>query len=113
MIQQLVATKGSTVLLWQVLAESVNQLRLWKNQDELSDSQFDQYVQNFRTVFALAVPTLAVLDHALALAKRYSLSHWDSLILGACKEAGVTVLYTEDMGSPRVIDTIQLINPLT
>src|SRR5947207_2616396 len=72
LIQQLVAVKGSTMLLWQVLAESVNQLRLWKNQGELSDSQFDQYVQNFRTLFPLEVPTLAVLDHALDLAKRYS-----------------------------------------
>src|SRR5947208_986749 len=70
LIQQLVAAKGSTVLLWQVLAEAVNQLRFWKNQGELSDSQFDQYVQNFRTLYSLAVPSLAVLDHALDLAKR-------------------------------------------
>jgi predicted nucleic acid-binding protein len=112
LIQQLVLAKGSTILLWQVLAESVNQLRVWKNRGELSDSQFDQYVQNFRTIFSLAVPSLAVLDHALDLAKRYSLSHWDSMILGACKVAGVTTLYTEDMGAPTAIDGIQLVNPL-
>jgi predicted nucleic acid-binding protein len=54
----------------------------------------------------------AVLDHALDLAGRFSLSHWDSMILGACKEAAVTKLYTEDMGSPRIIDGIELVNPL-
>lgn len=34
------------------------------------------------------------------------------MLLGACVEAGVTTLYTEDMGAPRTIDTIQLVNPL-
>jgi predicted nucleic acid-binding protein len=34
------------------------------------------------------------------------------MLLGACLEAGVTTLYTEDMGSPRQIDSIRLVNPL-
>ena len=33
------------------------------------------------------------------------------MLLGACVEAGVTTLYTEDMGAPRKIETIDLINP--
>lgn len=34
------------------------------------------------------------------------------MILGACKDAGVSTLYTEDMGSPAIYDGIQLVNPL-
>jgi predicted nucleic acid-binding protein len=34
------------------------------------------------------------------------------MILGACKDAGVTTLYTEDMGAPTIIDGIKLVNPL-
>jgi hypothetical protein len=34
------------------------------------------------------------------------------MILGACAEAGVTKLYTENMGAPRTINGIELINPL-
>jgi predicted nucleic acid-binding protein len=34
------------------------------------------------------------------------------MILGACRDANVTTLYTEDMGAPRSIDGIQLVNPL-
>ena len=30
----------------------------------------------------------------------------------ACLEAGVQTLYTEDMGAPRTINGLQLINPL-
>jgi predicted nucleic acid-binding protein len=35
------------------------------------------------------------------------------MILGACQAAGVTRLYTEDMGAPRTIDSIELINPFS
>ncbi len=51
-------------------------------------------------------------DLALNLADRFSLAHWDSMILGACQAAGVTILYTEDMGAPRAINGVQLINPV-
>jgi predicted nucleic acid-binding protein len=33
------------------------------------------------------------------------------MLLGACAEAGVETLYTEDMGAPVDIDGISLINP--
>jgi predicted nucleic acid-binding protein len=111
LIRQLVAG-GGTVMLWQVLVESIHQLRRWKDRGDLTVAEFDQHAQEFRSVFPVVFPTIDVLDHALDLTKRYSLSHWDSMILGACKVAGVTTLYTEDMGSPRLIDGIQLINPL-
>ena len=77
----------------------------------LTKREFDDRVRDFRSSFPIRVPAEAVLDHALDLANRYSLSHWDSMLLGACVEAGVTTLYTEDMGSPRTIDSIQLVNP--
>ena len=57
------------------------------------------------------MPSLAVMVEALDLSGRYSLSHWDSMILGACKVAKITTLFTEDMGAPRSIDGIQLIDP--
>ena len=41
----------------------------------------------------------------------YTLSHWDSMLVAASAEAGVTMLYTEDMGAPRNIDTVELVNP--
>src|ERR1017187_7824242 len=111
LIRQLVAS-GGTVMLWQVPGESIHQLRRWKDRGDLTESEFDHHAQEFRNVFPVVFPTIGVLDHALDLAKRYSLSHWDGLILGACKEAGITTLYTEDMGSPTSIDGIQLVNPL-
>ena len=112
LFQQLLSGSARTYLLWQVLGESINQLRRWQAQGQLTQLEFDQHVQTFRTKFPLVLPKALVVDYALDLAKRYSLSHWDSMILGACKEAGVTTLYTEDMGAPTVFDGIHLVNPL-
>jgi predicted nucleic acid-binding protein len=50
-------------------------------------------------------------DAAMEMAERHNLSHWDSMILGARRAAGMKRLYTEDMGAPRVIDQIELVNP--
>ena len=111
LIRQLLV-HGGTIVPWQVLIESVQQLRRWNDRGDLTAAEFDQQVQEFRDVFPVVFPTIGVLDHALDLAKRYSLSHWDSMILGACKEAGATTLYTEDMRAPTNIDGIQLVNPL-
>jgi predicted nucleic acid-binding protein len=33
------------------------------------------------------------------------------MLIGACKEAKVDTLYTEDMGAPVVIDGLVLLNP--
>ena len=42
---------------------------------------------------------------------RFSLSHWDSMLLAACKEAGVTTLYSEDLDSGTDYDGLRVVNP--
>lgn len=111
LLRQLGSAAEPTVLLWQVLGELTQQLRRWRDQGRLTPADFSQYVQAFRHVFPLALPTPEAFDFAVSLAERFSLSHWDSMILGACQSAGATRLYTEDMGAPRIIDGIGLINP--
>ncbi len=111
LLTQLRAASVSTVLLWQVVGEFVRVLRSWQDQGLIQRSSLMRYVRHLRSLFTLTMPTPAVLDRALDLSGRYSLPHWDSMLLGACLEAGVTVLYTEDMGAPVSYDGVQLINP--
>src|SRR5689334_12026719 len=87
LLRGLVTGTEPTVLLWQVLTETAQQLRRWKDKGELTDAEFLQHVQAFRKLFPLMLPIEGVFDRALDLASRFSLSHWDSMILGACKEA--------------------------
>lgn len=60
-------------------------------------------------VILLPVPDLW--PETQALQGRYSLSFWDALLIATCPRDGVKVLYTEDIGAPRTIDTLSLVNP--
>jgi len=111
LLKQLHSDPEPSLLLWQVLGELAQQLRRWRDQGRLTPDEFLQHVQAFRYAFPLTLPTAEAFDAAMHLAKQYSLSHWDSMILGACQVAGVTRLYTEDMGAPRNIGGIELQNP--
>jgi predicted nucleic acid-binding protein len=111
LLLQLRSAPEPTFLLWQVLGEVAQQLRRWRDQDRLTAGEFAQHVQAYRHLFPLMLPTVGAFDAALSFAERFSLSHWDSMILGACHAAGATRLYTEDMGAPRTIDGIELIDP--
>ncbi len=111
LLRKLASDGTSTVLLWQVLGEFVRQLRYWQDQGQLTRDGTLRYVAAFRKLYPVVMPTAEVLDRALDLAGRHSLSHWDSMLLGACKEAGVTTLYTEDMGAPATYDGVELVNP--
>ena len=113
LLRQLANDSEPTFIPWQVLCELANQLRRWQDQHWLTREASLSYLAAFRNLFPTVMPTLAVLDHALDFTGRYSLSHWDSMLLGACIEAKADVLYTEDMGAPASYDGIRLINPFT
>jgi predicted nucleic acid-binding protein len=111
LIRQLRSRSDEVVIPWQVIGEFLRYLRSLEDQGQLARPDVERILRGYRRLFALALPTTRVLDHALALSGRFSLSHWDSMLLGACLDAGVDTLYTEDMGAPVVIDRITLINP--
>ena len=111
LLRRLCSDPTPTLLLWQVLGELMRQLRSWQDQGRITRDTVLRYVAVFRNMFPMGMPIPRVADHALNLAARYSLSHWDSMLLGACKEAAVTTLYTEDMGAPTSYDGIRLVNP--
>ncbi|MFO8041509.1 MAG: hypothetical protein R6U67_18930 [Sodalinema sp.] len=41
---------------------------------------------------------------------RYSLSHWDAMLIAACLDVQVQTIYTEDFGYPE-IDGLRIVNP--
>lgn len=105
------ALQRDTVLLWQVAGEFLRQLSAWRHQGHLSQDKVLRLSRAIRRMFPLILPTESALDRALHYAHTYTLSHWDSMLVAACAESGITTLYTEDMGAPRKIDTVDLVNP--
>jgi predicted nucleic acid-binding protein len=105
------AGAGQSVLLWQVACEFVGQARRWESIGVLPRNRTPRYIGFYRTKFVLSIPVPVVLEKATWLFETYSLSHWDSMLVAACIEAGVDTLYSEDMGAPRQIESVRLVNP--
>lgn len=102
-----------TVLLWQAAAEFLSCMRRWEAAGRITRSDTLAYLQQLDAMFANAYlyPKRPVLDISLDLSSRYSLSHWDSMLLAACVEAGVQTLYTEDLDTGMSYDTVTVVNP--
>ncbi|MBI2836817.1 MAG: PIN domain-containing protein [Acidobacteria bacterium] len=65
----------------------------------------------FLGVFRMVLPNSAVLDRARSLHLDHSTSFWDAMILAACIEAGVDILYSEDVPGLGTAREIRVINP--
>ncbi|MSQ94348.1 MAG: PIN domain-containing protein [Gemmataceae bacterium] len=107
----LVAARPATVLPWQVAGELLNWLRKWEAQGRVSTDDAEAHFRDVLSMFPLAIPGASVFATYFALRKRFSLSHWDSMLLAACKEAGVTTLYSEDMAAGTDYDGLTIVNP--
>jgi predicted nucleic acid-binding protein len=57
------------------------------------------------------MPSRSLLRPSLDLSSRYSLSHWDSLLLAACADADVNTLYSEDLDNGMTYDGVTVVNP--
>jgi predicted nucleic acid-binding protein len=60
---------------------------------------------------AILLPVPDLWSETKAVQGRHALSFWDALLVSTCLRDGVKVLYTEDMGAPRFINGLSLINP--
>ena len=69
------------------------------------------YWRQIEALLPLIPPTAKVIDRALGLCSRNSLSHWDSLLLAACIDAGASTLYSEDLSDGMTYDSVTVLNP--
>ena len=67
--------------------------------------------RRFSAMFTLRIPSQSIFQLSFDLRSRFSLSHWDSMLLAACKDACVTTLYSEDMDSGTDYDGLTIVNP--
>jgi len=108
---QLVQTPSETWLLWQVAGEFLSCMRRWESTGRISPADVEANIRDLLAMFPLALPTQNVIVLSLDLSSRFSLSHWDSMLLAACIEAGVDALYSEDLDVATTYDTVTVINP--
>jgi predicted nucleic acid-binding protein len=105
----LVSALTDGVFLWQVASEYLAASRKLEALG-YDRAQAYQYVRDLQQVWYTALPTWSVIDRAENLMGRFSLSHWDSMIVAACLEVNAQILYTEDFGYSS-IDGLRIVNP--
>lgn len=109
--QQLIAAVRPLALPWQVGCEFIAASR------KLTAQGFDEAkawlalakMQAMADVVLLPEPPLWA--ETRSLQQKHMLSFWDALLAAICIRENVQTLYTEDMGAPRMIDSLSLVNP--
>jgi predicted nucleic acid-binding protein len=109
----LVRALPPTVLLWQVCGELLNWLGKWEAAGQITAADAEAHFNDFLAMFPVSTPTQNAFSQYFALRTRFSLSHWDAMLLAACKAAGVTNLYSEDMQDGMNYDGVTVTNPFT
>ena len=109
--QSVIAQTQALVLPWQVGCEFIAASR------KLAPLGFDETLawKALEQMEAMAsivlMPDPQLWRDVPSLQTTHSLSFWDALLVAACHSGGVDTLYTEDMGSPRSIEGLALVNP--
>ena len=111
LLYNLILKPHETILLWQVAVEFLACLRKAERKGLLTGEQVKVNFREVLQLFSLKFPTAKVFERGFVLHERYSLSHWDSLLVAACLEAGVTCLYSEDMQHGADYDGVNIVNP--
>jgi predicted nucleic acid-binding protein len=111
LLDRLQLVPGESVLLWQTAGEFLRYLRAREAKGRLTSAQVKEHFAHVVNLFPLVPPSRGLLPHYFHLFERFSLSHWDSMLLAACKEAGVTTLYSEDTDAGTDYDGLRIVNP--
>lgn len=112
LLRQLGHTDGP-LLMWQVLGEFLAGLRRWEQQRGYAPRRTRLYFQLISNRMRIEYPDLAAAERSFEFRERYSLSHWDSMLLAACVTAGVDTLYSEDMGDGMTYESVTVVNPFS
>jgi predicted nucleic acid-binding protein len=111
LLRKLARDAEPVILLWQVAVEYVACLRRWENLGRISRNETLTAVSRMESTFECVLPTQNLSPLSFDLSSTYSLSYWDSLLIAACLNAGVTTLYSEDLGAGDTYESVRVVNP--
>lgn len=106
----LVDDASDGILLWQVACEFIaasRKLAQFGLTSELSWAHLADFIQ----ALPLVLPSFRVLDAARSLHLEHQWSFWDAMLIGACLEAGIERLYSEDLPGRKPPGNLEIVNP--
>jgi predicted nucleic acid-binding protein len=108
--ENLIRTLPDAVLLWQVACEYIAASRKLERFGYSRERAWID-LHKLEMLWATQSPVWHILGRTEDLMRRYSLSSWDALLIGACLEGGVTRLYSEDFDASVRAEGLEVINP--
>lgn len=109
--QQLIASVRPLALPWQVGCEFIAASRKLAPLGFTEAQAWSALSAMQALADVILLPVSDLWPETESLQGRFSLSFWDAVLVAACLHDGVKILYTEDIGAPRTIDTLSLVNP--
>jgi predicted nucleic acid-binding protein len=101
------------VLPWQVGCEFLAAARKLEPFGFTADDAWAVLADMQVIASAILLPEPMLWAETRTLSGRFTLSFWDALLVAPCLRGGVKTLYTEDMGAPRTVEGLALVNPFT
>jgi predicted nucleic acid-binding protein len=111
LLQQLAEADDAPVISTQVLQETFAGLTRKLEMDPVDALSTLQMVQ--AASFTIQSIDAPLIWRAATRTIEDKLAFWDSLIVEAAREAGCSVLYSEDMPADRIFDGVKVTNPFT
>jgi predicted nucleic acid-binding protein len=109
LLQQLAAEDDAPVVSTQVLQETYVGLTRKLEMDPMEALSTLQMIH--AASFTIQSVDVPLIWRAATRTLQDKISFWDSLIVEAAREAGCSVLYSEDMQADRSFDGIKIVNP--
>jgi predicted nucleic acid-binding protein len=78
---------------------------------KLPPIQAKKQVEGWQTLFSVVAAGPATLNRAIAAVEFHQLSFWDSMLWSAARDAGVTMLLSEDFHNGQELGGIRIVNP--
>jgi predicted nucleic acid-binding protein len=109
--QRLIGELRPLALPWQVGCEFIAASRKLASQGFDEDKAWKALAAMQSLADTILLPSLELWQESRSIQSRHSLSFWDALLIASCIRGKIRTPHTEDMGAPRVIDGLNLVNP--
>jgi predicted nucleic acid-binding protein len=108
--QKLVSTVGAIVLLWQVGCEFIAAARKLEVSGFKPEDAWEALADMQAMAEKVVMPSRELWSRCRELQQNRSLHFWDALLMSCCLDAGVSVLYSEDIGEGN-LNGLRIVNP--
>ncbi|MBF0190460.1 MAG: PIN domain-containing protein [Magnetococcales bacterium] len=102
------AVNENGILTLQALGEF---FRAATAKNKMPATEASEQIMDWMTLFPVHSATPSSLTQAIQAVRNHKLSFWDAMLWACAKEAGCTLLVSEDFQHGRILEGVQFLNP--